>query len=201
MKKLLLFALLSLLALSNVKAQQLSYGFKLGANLTTMNTDGDETKTGFNGGVFGQLRIANFAIQPEVLFSMQGAKYDYITLWDDIMIQYTGKVNISYLSVPVMLQYYIIPGLAVEGGPQVSFLLAAKNKPDDWESRKIKNLMKSTDFALNFGASYKLPAVPLGFYARYSLGLSDIFEKENYEVFEQEKGKNRMVQLGMFVKF
>ena len=182
-------------------AQQLSFGAKAGVSMTTMNAKGEETKNGFHGGVFGELRIANFAIQPELLYSMQGAGYDYETLWDDIRHQYAGKVRTTYLSVPVMLKYYVVGGLGVEVGPQFGFLLSAINEPDNWESKKIKEIMKKTDVAANFGISYKLPIVPVGFYARYSLGLTDIFEKGQTEVFDKETGKNQMVQLGMFVQF
>lgn len=201
MKKPLL-VLLSVLCLFVVaRSQQLSYGAKVGLNFSSMDTEGESIKMGFNGGVFAQLKIAKFSIQPELLYSMQGAKYDYETQWGDIIIQYTGKVNTTYLSVPIMLQYNIISGLKLEVGPQFGFLLSAKNKPDDWESKDIKDSMKEMDIAVNFGASYKLPMAPVGFYARYSLGVTDIFEKHSYVVFEREKGKNKMIQLGMFVQF
>ncbi len=201
MKKLLSIVVLSIFTVLTINAQQLSYGIKAGANISTMDVEGEKALIGFNGGVFGQLRFANFAIQPEVLYSLQGAKYDYETTWDDVIFQYTGKVNATYLSIPVMIQYYVVPGLAVEVGPQLGFLLSAKNKPDEWESEDVKDSMKSTDFALNFGASYQLPAMPIGVYARYSLGLTDIFEGQHYQVFEGDKGKNRIVQFGLFVRF
>jgi len=201
MKKLLLIALLSVFTVLTVNAQQLSYGVKAGANSSTMNAEDDKALTGFNGGIFGQLRIADFAVQPEVLLSMQGAKYSYNTVWDDMRIRLTGKVSTTYLSVPLMLQYYIIRGLAVEAGPQLGFLLSAKDKPDEWQSRDIKSGMKRTDFALNVGASYQLPAMPLGVYARYSLGLTNIYDDGHGGVFENSSGKNRMVQFGLFVRF
>lgn len=202
MKKKLLTTVCILFVVVTSNAQQLSYGIKAGANLSSMNIKEGNTKLGFNGGIFGQLRMAKFAVQPELLFSTQGANYDYERHIDDMIFNnFTGKVSTNYLSIPVMLQYYILSGLNIEAGPQVSFLLSAKDKPDEWESSKVKEYMKKTDVALNFGLSYKLPLVPVGFYARYSLGLTDVFEKENNPIFQGQKGKNRIMQIGAFVTF
>lgn len=182
-------------------AQQFSYGYKAGASFSGMNLKEGSTKTGFNGGIFGQLRIASFAIQPEMLYGMQGMKYKYdlVTEGDAIISDYSGKVSMAYLSIPLMLKYYVVSGLSIEAGPQLGFLLSAKDKPDDWEKRDVKDIMKKTDFAINFGASYKLPLAPVGFYARYSLGLTDIYNTSKSG--SDDAGKNRVFQIGAFVIF
>ncbi|RZJ55928.1 MAG: PorT family protein, partial [Flavobacterium sp.] len=38
---------------------------------------------------------------------------------------------LSYLNVPIMAKYYVIEKLSLEAGPQIGFLLSAKNQVDD----------------------------------------------------------------------
>ncbi len=60
------------------------------------------------------------SLQPEVLYSGQGAKFS------DSLV--TGKLNYGYLNVPVLFKYQHASGLFAETGPQVGFLLSAKEK-------------------------------------------------------------------------
>jgi len=177
MKKLFLLAVV-ILSASVIANAQFGYGIKAGMNLAALNGgEVDKMKAGFQAGVFGQLKIANFAIQPEVLFSMQGGAAG------------SASLNMNYINIPVMLQYYLIPGLALEAGPQFGLLLSAKAEGED-----IKDAFKTTDFGINFGASYKLPLLPLGVFARYSLGLTNLDKIA-------DDGKNGVIQVGAFLKF
>lgn len=182
MRKVLLLSIF-LFVTGVVANAQLKFGVKAGANISNVAVEKSENKVGFNTGVFAQYKFAKFAVQPEVLFSMQGAKFD------------GGKSELNYINIPVMAQYYIIPGLAVEAGPQLGFLISAKDKVDGEDFSDVKDFMNSTDFAINFGASYELPVLPVGVFARYSLGLSDIAKEGS------DPGKNRVFQIGAFVKF
>ena len=184
MKKLLLVVTL-MLTVGIVANAQLKFGVKAGANISNVAMDADN-KVGFHAGVLGEFKIASFAIQPEVLYSMQGAKGD------------GGKIENDYLNIPVMAKYYFIPGLSVEAGPQVGFLMSAKMKPDDGDSRDMKDLMNKTDFAINVGASYEVPIIPAGVFVRYTLGLTDLYKNIPSGV---DAGKNRVLQIGAFVKF
>jgi hypothetical protein len=40
------------------------------------------------------------------------------------------KLNLDYISVPVMVQYNVLPDLYVEAGPQFSFAISQKLKGD-----------------------------------------------------------------------
>lgn len=182
MRKIVLLSIL-VIATSIVASAQFKIGFKAGANISNIAANDSKNKGGFVTGLLGQYKFSKFAVQPEALFSMQGAKFD------------GGKVELNYISIPVMAQYYIIPGLLVELGPQVGFLLSADEVPNDGDAVDIKDLLNTTDIAMNFGASYELSAIPLGISARYSLGLSDL-RKEG-----SDAGKNRVFQIGLFVKF
>lgn len=59
-------------------------------------------------------------IQPELLCSMQGEKYAESEGYD-------GKFKFSYLNVPVMFKIKIIEELMFVAGPQVGFLILAKD--------------------------------------------------------------------------
>lgn len=194
MKKVLLIAALILTA--GIANAQLKFGVKAGANISNVGFDDTDNKVGFNTGVFGELKISKFAVQPEVLFSMQGAKYD-------IGSDGKGKIELNYISIPVMAKYYVIPGLSIEAGPQIGFLMSAKDKADGEEDFDMKDFMKKTDFSINFGVSYELPVLPVGIFARYSLGLTDLYDESKLEPMERDGdyGKNRIFQIGAFVKF
>src|SRR5687768_5060116 len=90
----------ALLASAVSASAQPSFGVKAGiniSNLSTNNTDGvePENRTGFIGGVFVTLPVSGiFAIQPEVLVGMQGAKFT-----ED---GESAKLQLNYLQVPVL---------------------------------------------------------------------------------------------------
>jgi len=173
------------------------FGVKTGLNLADTRESDTNFKAGFHGGIFGEFKFNNFALQPELLFSMQGAKAK-----DE---EITAKLNLNYLNIPLMAKYYIVDGLCIEIGPQLGILLSAKAIGEASvvginasATVDVKNYMKDIDFSLNFGASYQIPNLPLGFYARYCLGLTDIYKEV---AIIDESGKNSVFQLGAFVKF
>jgi len=177
------------------------FGVKAGLNLADTKESDTNFKAGMHGGVFGEFKFNNFAIQPELLFSMQGAKAKE----EEYGTEYTAYLNLNYLNIPLMAKYYVIDGFCIEIGPQLGILLSARVKGDvsvegynASASVDVKNYMKDIDFSLNFGASYQIPNLPLGFYARYSLGLTDLYKEVDPG---DEPGKNRVFQVGAFVKF
>ncbi|WP_366183671.1 porin family protein [Flavobacterium ovatum] len=174
MKKKLLVALIAVMGLANVTAQEVQFGVKGGLNFASLqgdNTAGTSTVTAFNVGVMAEIPLsAKFSFQPELLFSGQGFSFN-------------DKINaLNYLNVPLMGKYYVTKGLSIEAGPQIGFLLSAKNDNTD-----VKNLYKSADIGANFGLGYKLNN-GLNFGARYNLGLSDI---------NSTTSKNGVIQLSV----
>jgi|SRR5690554_1091538 len=160
MKKLLLLTVLAVSGLANVQAQEIQFGAKAGLNFASItgdHTGGIEVVTAFNFGVLAEISLTEkFSFQPELMYSGQG--YDFE---DD-------TVALGYFNMPLMGKYYLIKGLSVEAGPQIGFLLSAKNDKTD-----VKDAFNTVDFGVNFGLGYKLDN-GLNFGARYNLGLSDI---------------------------
>ncbi len=182
-----LFLVVALMLTAGIVANaQFRFGVKAGMNISNVAADDTDNMVGFSAGILGEFKISKFAVQPEVLYSFQGAKYS------------GGKFETSYLNIPVMAKYYITDGLSIEAGPQVGFLLSAKEKIDGEDDYDVKDFVNKTDFAINFGASYELSVIPVGFFARYSLGVTDIYKDVDAG---ENAGKNRVFQVGAFVKF
>ena len=183
---------------------RIHFGVKTGLNLSNLaNMDEGENlkfKAGFHGGVFGEFKFGWFAIQPELLFSMQGAKE---TETDDDF-KSTTRLNMNYLNLPVMAKFYFAEGFCIEVGPQIGLLLSAKMKETLSEdgnsvsgSIDVKDELKNIDYAVSFGLSYQLPGIPLGIFSRSSLGLADVFSNSH----SGDPITNLVFQVGAFVKF
>ena len=180
MKKLLLLTFT--LAAFTLYAQDINWGAKAGLNFASMtgdDADGYDGRTSFHLGVTAEIEVSDvFSIQPELLFSGQGFTDSYSDpdFGDDTDI--TGRVN--YLNLPVMAKYYISDSFSLEAGPQIGFLMSAEVEEEGQiafapysEEADIKDVLKSTDFALNLGAGYKLDS-GLNFSLRYSIGMTDV---------------------------
>nr|GFD13455.1 hypothetical protein [Tanacetum cinerariifolium] len=95
------------------QAQSIKYGVKAGASLTNFSgkdSDGYKNKFGFNGGVAANFGLNDmFSIQPEVLYSMKGAKANGTDV----------RLNLNYIDVPVLAKISTgETGLFFELGPQ-----------------------------------------------------------------------------------
>lgn len=106
------------------------------------------------------------------------------------------RVNLSYISVPVMFQYNALPNLYFEAGPQFSFLIDSKFKYQS-VSVKANDYIKGFDFRLGLGAGYYFNN-HIGVTARYVAGLTDI-AKETQGA--DAEGKNNVFQIGLAYKF
>lgn len=145
------------------KAQEIDLGAKLGANFSNINdVEGlaFENKTGFTGGAFFMLKFNNFGIQPELLYSQQGASLDI------------DNFDLDYINVPVIFKFYITGGLNLQAGPQFGFLVSDSDIPES-----IRGGLETQDFDFSGAGGIGLD-LPLGFRAdaRYIIGLNDVFD-------------------------
>ncbi|WP_299124744.1 porin family protein [uncultured Winogradskyella sp.] len=193
MKKVLLFFVSAIFGIAVVNAQ-VTFGAKAGVNLSDITgemVDSFDGRTSLFFGAVAEIEISEqFSFQPELLFSSQGS--DYKEIFDGESFEGTVKVN--YLNVPLMAKYYLVEGFSVEAGPQIGFLLSAKDEYGDQED-DIKDSIKSTDFGINFGLGYKLDN-GLNFSARYNFGLSDNIDDPDLETSGAEY-KNSVIQIGV----
>lgn len=194
MKNFLLYVCICLFSFGGVQAQEFfNFGVKGGVNFATLTgDDADELdvkmKTGFHLGVLAEIMISDkFGIQPEVLYSSQGAKSDM----GDVDVD----LKLDYIAVPVMLKYFVAPGFSLEAGPQFSFLTKSEIEAEsqgDSASQDLKDDTESFDMGAAVGLGYGLPQ---GFLvqARYVMGFSDVYTDSDT--------KNSVIQLSVGWKF
>jgi hypothetical protein len=182
MKKVLLVTVLTVLGFANANAQKIKFGAKAGfnvANITGDNTSSLEPVAAFNFGLVTEIPISQkFSFQPEIMFSGQGYSFEGSE---------GNLVALNYLNVPLMGKYYVAKGLSLEAGPQIGYLLSAKNEGTD-----VKDSFKKVDFAANLGIGYKLEN-GLNFGARYNFGLSNINDVSG----DSSKFKNSVFQISI----
>ena len=183
MKKIVLTIVLTVLGLLNVNAQEVEFGAKLGVNFSSVRGDNSsdlEPVTAFNIGVVSEIPISEkFSFQPELLYSGKG-----FSIGDDV-------VSLNYFDIPLMGKYYFTKGLSIEAGPQIGFLLSAKQ-----ENLKVKESYNAVDFGVNLGVGYKLEN-GINFGVRYNLGLSDINDIDDFT----DKNKINVVQVSIGYNF
>ncbi|MCG9791139.1 porin family protein [Flavobacterium algicola] len=168
MKKTILFAALLLGTTMISQAQSIRFGVKGGINyanqngtditLNSDNYDTEEAITSYHAGLVAEVKLfENFAIQPELLYSTQGATYKNATE--------EFKNELGYISIPVLAKIYLNNSLSLEVGPQASFLLSERNKFDYKESETF-------EFAGVVGLGLNVTN-NLFLQARYGLGLTE----------------------------
>ncbi len=168
-------------------------GLKGGLNFANLDTDSDlDSRTGFHAGAFATIKISKIAIQPEMIFSQQGAQFS--------VNSFDLESNFSYLNVPVMLKFYLIGGLNVQVGPQFGFLLSGDQETVDIFSGEVteedaKDFIKGSDVSVGLGAGWDLP-FGLTFDARYNLGISDVNDVES-----SGEIKNQVFQISVGYRF
>ncbi len=191
---------------SNMSADSaVRFGVKAGMNVSSLSNDGSledqGSKIGFNAGVFANIPVGSmFSVQPEVLYSQYGDKYD--TRIGNNTYSYAN--HLDYITVPVMLQYNLIPNLYVEAGPEFGFMVSAKNKAKNEtnndvisESGNYKDNFSTFNFGIGLGAGYYFTD-NIGITARYVAGLTDIAKDRPNG---SDAIRNNVFQVGLAFKF
>ncbi len=207
MKKLVLLAAIAVMSVTAVNAQEVRLGVKGGVNFATFNGDnlGDiKSRTGFHLGGLVEIPVSErFAVQPEVLYSAQGAEYRDAGTEMGVDYDYRVTQKLDYISVPVMAKYYVVDGLAIEAGPQVSFLTSSKGEFEGTaggitvSGDEDLDDVSGIDFSLGAGASYRLP-MGVFFGARYNFGLTNVNDGDDAD---NNKIHNNVFQLSAGYSF
>lgn len=166
MKKIIIAIAVILFLTAGARAQT-SFGLKGG--MTSSNLKGSQgglsvsltSKIGFYAGAFAEIGVSeNFAVQPEVIYSLLGAKLKSDSL--------KYKEDLNYINIPVLAKYKN-NGFSAFAGPQIGILLSAKNS----NGQTIKDEYNSTDFSGVVGAGYTTMG-GVGFDARYQIGFGNV---------------------------
>jgi hypothetical protein len=207
MKKIILSSLL-VLAFGFTYAQKAEFGIKGGVNSSNFSgdTEGIDFKpsVGFNVGAFAAIKLSEkITLQPEILFSTQGAKAENVTA-DVNGVNYTADIefNLSYINVPVMFKYYVADKFNLEAGPQIGFLTSAETstKVDGFNQtvdQDAKDYFESVDFGFNLGAGYDFTnKISAGI--RYNIGLSNVWKTQPGD---NSESQNSVLSLSVGYKF
>ncbi len=170
---------------------QIKFGIKAGMNFASLYGDMNSAgiRPGVYAGFYARIPVSDkFSVQPEVLYSMQGADSDNYYYWNGYWYYESGteqKYELDYINVPIMVQYEIIKGLRAELGPQFSFAVNKKHKFRYYD-RNFNNQyissdkdLNSFDVGLNMGINYELPS-GINFAARYSIGFINVNDSNLY---------------------
>lgn len=175
--------ILFLLCFSGISyAQDFSFGIKAGANFSNYTGNVQELTaeniTSFHAGAHAEFRFSKISLQPELMYSTQGARLS------DAGQEFENRLG--YLAVPVMVRIYLIPNfLSLDVGPQASFLLNESQNVNIEDSNTF-------DFAVSGGATVHFLG-SLFFQGRYNLGLTDV--KPNAQV------QNTVLQFSAGLRF
>lgn len=173
-------------------------------------------KTGFMGGVdLDYQMLDNLSISLGAYYAQQGCNYrnnSVETKGPGNTVSGTGysdwSTNLDYLNVPLMLNVYVAPGVAVKAGLQVGFALSGKMKytttdytktPEgEYKSEKPKDeyidldkTLNKVNFSIPVGFSYEFSNVILD--ARYNIGLTSF---QNIDGFESSKNRVFTISAG-----
>jgi hypothetical protein len=162
---------------SSVQAQDSNrrMGIKGGLNVTNLYVDDvndENARFGFNLGLYGQILSSEvFAIQPELLFSTKGSRWDYTGAFNQSV-----TLNTNYLDLPVLAVIKLGKGAEIHVGPYAGYLVSANIKYEGDIANGTDNIdrddLNTVDFGLAGGFGLNFGAMQVG--ARYNYGLSEV---------------------------
>lgn len=180
-----------MLGVNNINAQtetstsnNSSFGIRGGINFSNLysdEVDDNNVLTGFNIGFFANAPLAaGISIQPEINFTTKGAELQY----NNAVFQGTGKFNLSYVEVPLLLKINLTKNFNIHGGPYAAFLINSKITNEDadgninFEEQVDKDDLNKFDYGLAGGIGFDVDNFGLGI--RYNYGLQTVGKERTY---------------------
>jgi hypothetical protein len=148
------------------KDEGIVFGLKGGLNVSNFSGEisDNSLRTSVHLGIFSEIIVSDkFSLQPELLYSGQGFSGSNTPGF--------SRSKYDYVNIPVLAKIYLTEKLSIEAGPQIGFLISAKEKTET-DKLTIQN-QKTVDFGLNLGLAYDLKN-GVFFQTRYNLGLSNV---------------------------
>lgn len=201
MKKMMLIAAMMVAAVSTSaqnEVGQITLKPTVGLNIAKLTkSDDGKVRPGFVAGVEAEYGILeNLGITAGVFYSQQGIKaegeYAEFFADDEFIVNdfshFKGKatIKLDYINIPILAQYYVIPGLAVKAGIQPGFCVTKKinfngtvegsdGNPESIDADyKFNDEIKGFYLSIPVGASYEYKNFVLD--ARYNIGVTKAFK-------------------------
>ncbi|MCS3529037.1 porin family protein [Chryseobacterium sp. JUb7] len=209
----------------NHEKEPVRFGIKGGANAAAFSEQKLSTnnqKIGFNAGAFVNIPLSNkISVQPEVLYNQMGAKSvissnEVTSGSTTVKTVADSKVELNYISVPLMFQFRPAKSFYFEAGPEFSYFLNGKNKGETTittttgststtqnmsTSETIdKDNIKKFNVGLGLGVGLDITH-NLGVNARYVNSLTHVANNAGVADANKNINTNRVFQLGLSYKF
>lgn len=192
MKKLvsIISLLVAITWFSSASFAQISLGLKGGLNVSNLSgVDANNFKSnalvGFHAGGYATFNLGrNFAIQPELVYSTQGAKIENATDEENL--------KLNYFNIPLMVKFLTNKGFYVEAGPQFGFQVG------ELDFDNLQTSVENSDFAACFGLGFQPTKSAIGIGARYNIGLGSAGSIDPGQAVDDIEYKNGVFQLSLY---
>ena len=166
---------------------------KIGMTISNI-TDGDKSKINLAYGVeFERFFTDQFSASLGVMFTDQGCKYEIYSADGAGNVSDDMKLDIYYGTLPIMANYYVLPGLALKAGIQPAFRVKAKIKYkgekvdfDNYIDTMFKgegNKLNTFDLSIPVGLSYEFKGITLD--ARYNFGVTKLISNTDKGIYNK----------------
>lgn len=168
MRKILFVSLATMSVTAGTYAQKkVNFGLKGGLNISNSNAKFNYFKSGIYAGGFTEINLnKHWTIQPELVYYRNQGQGGHYSSQDGHAEQ--AKRKEDYISIPLVVKYYVKPKLYVEAGPEVNYIISAKEISDHTED--ITGNYNRLNVSGSVGIGYQFPH-GFGINARYSLGV------------------------------
>ena len=166
---------------------------KIGMTISNI-TDGDKSKINLAYGVeFERFFTDQFSASLGVMFTDQGCKYEIYSADGAGNVSDDMKLDIYYGTLPIIANYYVLPGLALKAGIQPAFRVKANIKYkgekvdfDNYIDTMFKgegNKLNTFDLSIPVGLSYEFKGITLD--ARYNFGVTKLISNTEEGIFNK----------------
>jgi opacity protein-like surface antigen len=115
--------------------------------------------------------------------------YDNI---DDVKL----KNNNYYISLPIMVKYFVNEFISIDLGPQISYLTFAQISNGSKEWTDVKDSYNTLDYGVNLGASYEMDN-GMNINIRYNYNFANVYKSDYFDL----KANNTNIQVSLGYKF
>lgn len=177
-----------------LQAQEFYLGLKTGYGQSSFSHNGNPSfglspKQNLNIALTYNFKFSDrYGLNVETGFSNRGVEIDNTDL----------DYRLNQIDLPILLDFYPLPRLRLNIGPEITYLLSAKNKLSDGSKENIKGRFDNK-WAINgaVGANYSISYfLDAGF--RYHFPFSNISESD--ATLNIEKTKSRYIQIYLLFK-
>ena len=185
---LLIVFLIMAVSSSDIKSQDLLFGFTGGLNMNTISTKSDDggLKVGFNLGGLTQYKLnEKMSLVANIKFSAKGQQFSKVIENQNDYLKIYHSTSLYYIDIPILYQYHIKDLLGLEIGPSFNFFLSGKDKSKVGNATSdVRKFEKGSYNPFEFGLAFGIFTRDLGQSSfnnifiefRYFIGLTNVIK-------------------------